>query len=211
MHTESAMTTLTFASWNVNSLKVRLAHVVDWLERSGADALALQETKLVDSAFPRDAFAEAGLRIICRLFCTANAAKTIRKGVFFYLYFIANRTNAHVCAVFARKPNTEIMSRRRRLFRLAVAAGALQQSDASLRARCFRQLYAQQGMRLRGGTFAAFHAHHIMRNVIMHHHHMVRAPAASRRHSEQNKAEKEAKSSSKPSGKHRRFSFCIKY
>ena len=54
------MTTLTFASWNVNSLKVRLAHVVDWLERSGADALALQETKLVDSAFPRDAFAEAG-------------------------------------------------------------------------------------------------------------------------------------------------------
>ena len=157
------------------------------------------------------AFAGVWLRIICCLFCTANAAKTIRKGVFFYLYFIANRTNTHVRAVLARKPNTKIMSRRRRLFRLAVAAGALQQSDACFRARCFRQLHAQQGMRLWGGAFAAFHAHHIMRNVIMHHSHTVRAPAASCRHSEQNKAEKEAKSSSKPSGKHRRFSFCIKY
>ena len=55
------------------------------------------------------AFAGVWLRIICRLFCTANAAKTIRKGVFFYLYFIANRTNAHVRIIFRLLPDAEIM------------------------------------------------------------------------------------------------------
>lgn len=48
------------ASWNVNSLKVRLPQVLDWLERSGADALAIEETKTTDDAFPAAAFAEAG-------------------------------------------------------------------------------------------------------------------------------------------------------
>ena len=40
------------ATWNVNSLKVRLPHVLDWLASSGADVLALQETKLIDENFP---------------------------------------------------------------------------------------------------------------------------------------------------------------
>lgn len=48
------------ASWNVNSLKVRLQQVLDWLEKERPDALCLQELKMEDQAFPRAALAEAG-------------------------------------------------------------------------------------------------------------------------------------------------------
>ena len=40
------------ATWNVNSLKVRLPHVVDWLASAKPDVLCLQETKLEDKNFP---------------------------------------------------------------------------------------------------------------------------------------------------------------
>ena len=40
------------ASWNVNSLKVRLPQVLDWLRAAQPDVLALQETKLTDDKFP---------------------------------------------------------------------------------------------------------------------------------------------------------------
>lgn len=40
------------ASWNVNSLKVRLPQVLDWLQAQQPDVLALQETKLTDDKFP---------------------------------------------------------------------------------------------------------------------------------------------------------------
>lgn len=40
------------ATWNVNSLRVRLPHVLDWLEREQPDVLALQETKAEDANFP---------------------------------------------------------------------------------------------------------------------------------------------------------------
>jgi exodeoxyribonuclease-3 len=43
---------LKVASWNVNSLKVRLPHVLDWCEAERPDVLALQETKLTDDRFP---------------------------------------------------------------------------------------------------------------------------------------------------------------
>ncbi|MDX1625435.1 MAG: exodeoxyribonuclease III [Wenzhouxiangellaceae bacterium] len=48
------------ASWNVNSLKVRLDHVLEWLDRHEPDVLGLQETKLTDENFPVEAFSEAG-------------------------------------------------------------------------------------------------------------------------------------------------------
>ncbi len=51
------------ASWNVNSLKVRLEQVLDWLEANRPDVLGLQETKLADEQFPAEAFAEAGWRV----------------------------------------------------------------------------------------------------------------------------------------------------
>ncbi len=40
------------ATWNVNSLKVRLPHVLDWLASEQPDALCLQETKTEDKGFP---------------------------------------------------------------------------------------------------------------------------------------------------------------
>jgi exodeoxyribonuclease-3 len=51
------------ASWNVNSLKVRLEQVLEWLATSEADVLALQETKLVDEQFPTAAFLERGYHL----------------------------------------------------------------------------------------------------------------------------------------------------
>lgn len=54
------MPQLCLASWNVNSLKVRLPQVLEWLELSRTDALVLQETKLTDDLFPAEAFREAG-------------------------------------------------------------------------------------------------------------------------------------------------------
>jgi exodeoxyribonuclease-3 len=44
----------------VNSLRVRLPHVLKWLEREQPDLLALQETKLKDEDFPADAFRDYG-------------------------------------------------------------------------------------------------------------------------------------------------------
>ena len=48
------------ASWNVNSLKVRLPHLLDWLTEQQPDVLCLQETKLEDDNFPRAEIEAAG-------------------------------------------------------------------------------------------------------------------------------------------------------
>lgn len=47
-------------SWNVNSLNVRLPHVLAWCEAARPDVLALQETKLTDDRFPVDELMSAG-------------------------------------------------------------------------------------------------------------------------------------------------------
>jgi exodeoxyribonuclease-3 len=52
------------ATWNVNSLRVRLAQVLDWLAANPVDVLAVQETKLVDEQFPAEAIREAGYHVI---------------------------------------------------------------------------------------------------------------------------------------------------
>lgn len=51
------------ATWNVNSLKVRLPHVLDWLAREQPDVLALQETKTEDAKFPLAELEAAGYRV----------------------------------------------------------------------------------------------------------------------------------------------------
>lgn len=61
---------LKLASWNVNSLKVRLPQVLDWLAASQPDIVGLQETKLPDEHFPFDAISGAGYNVI------ANGQKT---------------------------------------------------------------------------------------------------------------------------------------
>lgn len=52
------------ASWNVNSLNVRLPHLLQWLEAGRPDIVCLQETKLEDTKFPEDALLERGWRSV---------------------------------------------------------------------------------------------------------------------------------------------------
>ena len=52
------------ASWNVNSLKVRLPHLAQWCGQQGPDILALQETKLDDPAFPLAAIQALGYQVV---------------------------------------------------------------------------------------------------------------------------------------------------
>ena len=51
------------ATWNVNSLKVRLPHVLDWLVTADCDVLCLQETKLTDDKFPAAELEGAGYAV----------------------------------------------------------------------------------------------------------------------------------------------------
>jgi exodeoxyribonuclease-3 len=51
------------ATWNVNSLAVRLPQVLAWLQANPMDALVLQETKLTDDKFPGAEIAAAGYRV----------------------------------------------------------------------------------------------------------------------------------------------------
>ena len=51
------------ATWNVNSLKVRLPHVLQWLADNPVDVLCLQETKTTDDKFPVEAIAAAGYQV----------------------------------------------------------------------------------------------------------------------------------------------------
>ncbi|HKQ24532.1 MAG TPA: exodeoxyribonuclease III [Burkholderiales bacterium] len=51
------------AAWNVNSLKVRLPHLLEWLARERPDAVCLQETKIEDAKFSLEAIEQAGYRV----------------------------------------------------------------------------------------------------------------------------------------------------
>jgi len=52
------------ATWNVNSLKVRLPHLLDWLASAQPDLMCLQETKLEDANFPRAEIEAAGYQAV---------------------------------------------------------------------------------------------------------------------------------------------------
>ncbi len=52
------------ATWNVNSLNVRLGRVEDWLDYAQPDVLCLQETKLADAAFPYLALRSRGYEAV---------------------------------------------------------------------------------------------------------------------------------------------------
>jgi exodeoxyribonuclease-3 len=51
-------------TWNVNSLNVRLGHVLGWLEQQRPDILCLQETKLEDGKFPSEEIRRAGYQAL---------------------------------------------------------------------------------------------------------------------------------------------------
>ncbi|MCV4860645.1 endonuclease/exonuclease/phosphatase family protein, partial [Escherichia coli] len=50
------------ATWNVNSINIRLEQLIDWLKKTGIEVVCLQETKCTDDNFPLAAIEEAGYR-----------------------------------------------------------------------------------------------------------------------------------------------------
>jgi exodeoxyribonuclease-3 len=54
---------LKLATWNVNSIRIRIDQVCDWLERVKPDVLCLQETKVVDDDFPSEELTRLGYAV----------------------------------------------------------------------------------------------------------------------------------------------------
>jgi exodeoxyribonuclease-3 len=67
------------ATWNVNSLKVRLPHVLEWLAANEPDVLVLQEIKQVTEAFPTEELAAAGYQSIASGQKTYNGVAVISR------------------------------------------------------------------------------------------------------------------------------------
>lgn len=67
------------ATWNVNSLNVRLSHVLEWLDSAKPEVLVLQEIKQLTEAFPADEFADAGYQAIASGQKTYNGVAVIAK------------------------------------------------------------------------------------------------------------------------------------
>jgi len=72
---------LKIATWNVNSLAVRLPQLLDWLAAHQPDVLCLQETKLADDKFPHAAITEAGYQVHWFGQKTYNGVALISKSV----------------------------------------------------------------------------------------------------------------------------------
>ncbi|WP_448562747.1 exodeoxyribonuclease III [Trichothermofontia sp.] len=59
----NSVTVMKITTWNVNSVRMRLAHVLNWLQANPVDVLCLQEIKVTDEDFPRSAFETAGYQV----------------------------------------------------------------------------------------------------------------------------------------------------
>ncbi len=70
---------LRIATWNVNSLRVRLPHVLDWLALAKPDVLALQEIKMQDEQFPYEQFQQIGYQAIVSGQKTYNGVATLTR------------------------------------------------------------------------------------------------------------------------------------
>jgi len=70
---------LKIATWNVNSLRVRLDQVLQWLESEQPDVVALQEIKVTDKDFPGTALREAGYEVISAGQKSYNGVATLSK------------------------------------------------------------------------------------------------------------------------------------
>ncbi len=67
------------ATWNVNSLTVRLGHVLEWLDSARPDVLVLQEIKQLTEAFPAAEFTDVGYRAIASGQKTYNGVAVVAK------------------------------------------------------------------------------------------------------------------------------------
>ena len=68
------------ATWNVNSLKVRLPQLIDWVAAARPDVVCLQETKLEDGKFPEAEIAAAGFRAAFAGQKTYNGVALLARG-----------------------------------------------------------------------------------------------------------------------------------
>lgn len=68
-----------YATWNVNSLRVRLPQLLQWLEANPVDVIALQETKLPDADFPRREFESLGFTVAYAGQKTYNGVATLAR------------------------------------------------------------------------------------------------------------------------------------
>ena len=68
-------------TWNVNSLRVRLPHVLNWLKQHEPDVLCLQETKLTDANFPENEIKDVGYEVIYSGQKTYNGVAILSKGL----------------------------------------------------------------------------------------------------------------------------------
>ncbi|HHK73837.1 MAG TPA: exodeoxyribonuclease III [Rhizobiales bacterium] len=67
------------ASWNVNSIKVRLPNVLKWLEQRAPDIACLQEIKCIDANFPAQAFEDIGYNVAVHGQKTYNGVAILSK------------------------------------------------------------------------------------------------------------------------------------
>ncbi|GAB4270383.1 MAG: exodeoxyribonuclease III [Deferrisomatales bacterium] len=97
------------ATWNVNSIRARLDHVVRYLERYRPDVLCLQELKVRDEEFPADALAQAG-------YASAVAGQKTYNGV----AVLSRRPAREVVVGFPHLPPDHPLNRQRRLLAATV-------------------------------------------------------------------------------------------
>jgi exodeoxyribonuclease-3 len=69
------------ATWNLNSLKVRLPQLLNWLDQHQPDVLCLQETKLEDTNFPVEPIRAAGYRALFSGQKTYNGVAVLSRAV----------------------------------------------------------------------------------------------------------------------------------
>src|SRR3981081_4260316 len=67
------------ATWNVNSIRQRLDHLLTWLRDCAPDIVCLQETKCVDEAFPREAIEQLGYNVVTHGQKTFNGVALLSK------------------------------------------------------------------------------------------------------------------------------------
>ena len=61
---EARKRAMKLATWNVNSVRVRMPHILRWLNEASPDVLCLQETKATDEAFPAEEIRKAGYEVV---------------------------------------------------------------------------------------------------------------------------------------------------
>ncbi|MBI5783024.1 MAG: exodeoxyribonuclease III [Gammaproteobacteria bacterium] len=67
------------ATWNINSIRVRLPQVLEWLKKENPDVLCLQETKITDGEFPAAAFREMAYQAVYAGQKTYNGVATLSR------------------------------------------------------------------------------------------------------------------------------------